>query len=157
MCLQDTIAHILILHLLILALVVFVILKSWRLKFCRGHLFSNAVKIMLFILGVQYYVPMKLCRTAGSIHLFKTMWTWTPENIKLKQNWIWNVTELDWEEIIVTLNGNNINLPNLVAMKFRVKFKIRHIVKENPCLFNIMLKQGITWFTVASNNCQETV
>ena len=26
---------------------------------------------MLFISDVQYYVPKKLCKTAGSIHLFK--------------------------------------------------------------------------------------
>ena len=39
----------------------------------RGHLFSNAVKVMLLISDAQYYVPVKLCRTAGSIHLFKLM------------------------------------------------------------------------------------
>ena len=30
-------------------------------KLCRGHMFSNAVKIMIFIADVQYYIPMKLC------------------------------------------------------------------------------------------------
>ena len=52
-------------------LVIFVVLHSRKLKLCRGHLFSNAVKIMLFISDIQYYVPIKLCKTAGSIHLFK--------------------------------------------------------------------------------------
>ena len=57
-----------------LGLVFFVILKWFR-----GHLFSNAVKIMLFISDVQYYVQIKLCRMAESIHLFKVMGTLTPE------------------------------------------------------------------------------
>ena len=35
-----------------------------KLKLFSGHLFSNAVKIMLFILDAQHYVPIKLCRTA---------------------------------------------------------------------------------------------
>ena len=26
---------------------------------------------MLFISDIQYYIPVKLCKTAGSIHLFK--------------------------------------------------------------------------------------
>ena len=52
-------------------LVMFAVLHPRKLKLCRGCLFSNAVKIMLFILDVQYYVPIKLCKTAGSIHLFK--------------------------------------------------------------------------------------
>ena len=43
-------------------------------------MFSNAVKIMIFISDVQYYVPIKLCETAGSIHLFNIT---KPENVKL--------------------------------------------------------------------------
>ena len=42
-----------------------------RVKICRGQLLSNVVKILLFISDVQYYVPVKLCKTASSIHLFK--------------------------------------------------------------------------------------
>ena len=62
---------ILALSIVIIGLVIFTILKVRRIKLCRGQLFSNIVKIMLFISDVQYYVPVKLCRTAGSIHLFK--------------------------------------------------------------------------------------
>ena len=40
-------------------------------RFCKGHRFSNAEKIMIFISDVQNYVPIKLCKTVGSIHLFK--------------------------------------------------------------------------------------
>ena len=75
---------ILVLSVSIFGLVIFVILKSRNLKLCLGYLFSNAVKIMLFISDAQYYVPKKLCRTAGTIHLFKIMGTLTPENIKLQ-------------------------------------------------------------------------
>ena len=28
-------------------------------------MYSNAVKIMIFISDIQYYVPIKLCKTAG--------------------------------------------------------------------------------------------
>ena len=38
-----------------------------RINLCRGQLFSNVVKIMLFISDIQYYIPVKLCKTAGSI------------------------------------------------------------------------------------------
>ena len=68
----------------IFGLVIFAVLHSRKLKLCRGHLFSNAVKIMLFISDVQYYVPIKLCKTAGSIHLFKITGTIVPEKVKLK-------------------------------------------------------------------------
>ena len=94
---------------------------------------------------------------AGSIYLFKIMGTLTPENVKLKWNLIWDIIELDWKEVNVTLNGNKINLPKLVTIKFWNKFKIRQTVKREPLPFHIMLKQGLTWFTLASNNPPETV
>ena len=81
---------------------------------------------------------------AGRIHLFKIMGTLTPENVKFKRNIFWNVIELDWKEFNMTLNGNKINLPKSVTIKFRGKFKIRCIVKREPLLFHIMLKQGLT-------------
>ena len=55
--------------ILILSIVMIGVLK--RIKLCRGQLFSNIAKIMLFISDIQYYGPVKLCKTAGSIHLFK--------------------------------------------------------------------------------------
>ena len=70
------------LSLFILGIVIFIILKLRNLKLFRRHLFSNAVKIMLFISDAQYYVPIKLCRAAGSIYLFKIIRN--PENVKLK-------------------------------------------------------------------------
>ena len=51
---------ILMLHRLLLGLIIFVIIQLRKLKLFRGHLFSNTVKIMLFVLDTKYYVPMKL-------------------------------------------------------------------------------------------------
>ena len=53
-------------------------------------MFSNAVKIMIFISDVQNYIPIKLCKTAGSIHLFKIAGTLKAENIKLNKKYIWD-------------------------------------------------------------------
>ena len=75
--------------------VLYAVLHSRKFKMCRGCLFSNAVKIMLFISDVQCYVPLKLCKTVGSIHLFKITGMLTPENVKLKWNYIWHIIEMD--------------------------------------------------------------
>ena len=57
--------------LTILSLMIVMFLHYRKSRFCKGHRFSNAVKIMIFISDVQNHVPIKLCKTAGSIHLFK--------------------------------------------------------------------------------------
>ena len=75
------------LSLSILGIIIFIILNTRKLKLLREYLLSNAVKIMLFISDAQYYVPVKLCRTAGSIHLFKITGKLTPEHIKSKKKY----------------------------------------------------------------------
>ena len=73
----------------------------------------NVVKIMLFISDIQYYVPVKLCKTAGIIHLFKITGVLTPDKVKLNKHYIWDILEVDWKEVTVTFNGKVINLQNL--------------------------------------------
>ena len=132
------------------------ILHSIKPKFCRGCTFSNAVKIMVFISDVQNYIPIKLCKTAGSIHLFKITGMLKAENIKLNTNYIWDTLEIDWKEVTVTFNDNKINLPRVVTIKLQDKMKVRHMMKREALLFHLMLKQGITWFTLAAGT-QESV
>ena len=74
------------------------ILHYRKSKFCKGHTFSNIVKIMIFISDVQNYIPIKLCITAGSIHLFKITGMLKTENIKLNKNYIWDMLEIDWKK-----------------------------------------------------------
>ena len=74
---------ILALSIVIIGLVVFAILQVRRIKLYRGQLFLNVVKIMLFISDVQYYIPVKLCKMAGSIHLFKITGKLMIDKVKL--------------------------------------------------------------------------
>ena len=59
---------------------------------------------MLFISDIQYYVPVKLCRTAGSIHLFQITGRLTIDKVRLDKHYVWDILEIDWSEIKVTFN-----------------------------------------------------
>ena len=78
------------------------------------------------------------------------------ENIKLNKNYIWDRIEIDWKEVTVTFNENKINLPRVVTIKLQDKFKVRCLMKREHLLFHLMLKQGITRYTLATG-MQETV
>ena len=132
------------------------ILHYRKSKLCRGHMFSNAVKIMIFISDVQNYIPIKLCKTSGSIHLFKITGTLKLENIKLNKNYIRDTLEVDWKEVTVTFNDNKINLSRVVTIKLQDIIKVRCLMKREPLFFHLMLKQGVMWFTLAAST-QETV
>ena len=118
----------------------------------KGHLFSNVTKLMLFISNTTTYVPIKLCRIAGSIHLFRIRGRLTIENVRFKRNWIWDVLEIDWKDISMTLNGNEINLPSSVVIPLRDKFRARKLIRRQPLFFHMMLRQGKTWFTLEHND-----
>ena len=134
--------------LTILSLLIVTFLHYRKSRLCKGQKFSNAVKIMLFISDVQNYVPIKLCKTAGSIHLFKIKGMLKPKDVKLNKNYLWDTLEIDWKEVTVTFNDNKINLPGIVVVRLHDKIKVRRLMNREPLLFHMMIKQGITWFTL---------
>ena len=71
--------------LTLLSMAIVILLHYRKSKFCRGHRFSNIVKIVLFISDVQHYIPIKLCKTSGSLHLFKITGTYNIRRYKSKQ------------------------------------------------------------------------
>ena len=87
------IGKLLIIQLGIIYLVTNKIKKSSLFK---GHLFSNMTNVMLSISNTRSYVPIKLCKIAGSIHLFRIRGRLTMEHVRFKRNWIWDVLEIDW-------------------------------------------------------------
>ena len=139
---------ILALSIAIIGLVIFTILQVRRIKLCRGQLFLNIVKIMFFISNIQYYVPIKLCKTADSIHLFKITGKLTSDKVKLNKHYIWDILDVDWSEVKVTFNGKVINLPKSITVKLWDKFKVRHMMGSQSILFHLIFKQAFNWFTL---------
>ena len=138
------------LSIILLCVLFLTIEKLYRMPIFRKYHYSNTIKIMLFISDIKSYVHLKLCKTSGSIHLFKLTGSINKENITLQKNTLWDIMEIDWRPVTITLSGNVINLPGSVIIPFRDKFKIRWIIKSRPLLLHLMLKQGQTWYPLSS-------
>ena len=111
-----TLAHVGII-LTVLSMIFVMFLHYRRSRLCRGYRFSNATKIMLFISDVQNYIPIKLCRTSASIHLFKIKGTLKSKNIKLNRNYLWETLEINSNKIKITFHDNKIDLAKKVTIK----------------------------------------
>ena len=72
------------------------------------------------------------------------------ENITLHKNTLWDIMEIDWRPVTITLNGNIINLSGSVIIPFRDKFKIGWMMKSRPLLLHLRLKQGQTWYPLSN-------
>ena len=122
--------------------------KIRKSSFFKGHLFSNNTKILLYVSNTHSYVPIKLCRVARSIHLFRIKGRLNLENVKLKKNWIWDVLEIDWSNASITLHNDEIDLPSSVIIPFKERYTARRLLRKHPLLFYAMLIQGKTWFSL---------
>ena len=87
-----------ILVIINLAIVILMALAKLRKsRIFKGRLFSNTIKVKLFVGDNQCYIPLHLKKMTGSVHLFKLHGMLIKENLTLKKNWIWDVLEIDWQ------------------------------------------------------------
>ena len=103
---------------------------------------------MLFFLDVKQYIPVKLCKVEGSIHLFQIYGQLTSNQITLERNFIWDVIKIEWEEVFLTLNGAIVQLPISVKIPLRDKCRLRHMMSKRSLLLHIMLRQETSWYAL---------
>ena len=99
------------LTLMIVLLIVHICLTTQRCTIFKQRLYSNTVSIMLFFSDIKQYIPLELCKTAGSIHLFPIYGQLSSDQIVLEKHCLWDMIRINWKEVSVTLNGTIIQMP----------------------------------------------
>ena len=84
------------LSLILLGIMFLTIERVYIIPIFRKHQYSNTIKIMMFFSNINSYVPIKLCKTSGSIHLFKLTGSIQREHVTLHRNKIWDILDIDW-------------------------------------------------------------
>ena len=103
---------------------------------------------MLFFSDIRQYIPVKLRKSAGSIHLFQIYGQLSSDQIVLEKNSLWDMIRINWKEVFVTLNGTMVQMPRSVKVPLRDKYKLRTLMEKHTLLLHIMLKQGTSWYTI---------
>ena len=114
----------------------------------KKRLYSNTVTVLLFFSDVKQYIPVKLCKTAGSIHLFQIYGQLVSDQIILERRYLWDVIRIDWGEVFVTLNGTIIQLPISIKVPLRDKYRLRSLMRKGSLLLHVMLRQGTSWYAL---------
>ena len=150
-CNLELTQMLIILNLVLIVLLILVKLK--KSKVFQGHLFTNIVKIKLFLANTQSYVPLELNSAAGNVHLFKLSGELAVENFTLKKNGILDVLEINWNNTCGTLNDREINLPGTLTISLVYKLKVRKLLMERNSLHvYIMLKQRKSWHNLENEH-----
>ena len=106
------------LSLILLGIMFLIIEKVHKMLIFRKHQYSNTIKVLIFLSNIKSYIPVKLCKTTGSIHLFKLMGSLQRKDIRLHRNKVWDMLEIDWRNVTVMVHGNIITLPGSVIIPF---------------------------------------
>ena len=133
------------------------IAKVRKSRIFKGKLFSNFIKVKLFIADNHCYIPLQLNKLAGSIHLLKLHGILTKENLILRKNWIWDVLEIDWTDVYLLQDHKEINLLVTVAIPLYYKYKLRQLLRhsrKDPLYLYIMLKQRKSWLNLQSTDSE---
>ena len=114
----------------------------------QKKIYSNTVTIMLFFSDVKQYIPVKLCKSAGSIHLFQMYGQLNSDQIVLEKNCLWDMIRINWKEVFVTLNGVILQMPKTVKIPIRDKYRLRKLMDKHSLLLHIMLRHGTSWYSL---------
>ena len=127
------------LTLMIIDPVIYIFVTTQKCTIFRRKLYSNTVSVMLFFSDVKQYIPVKLCKTVGSIHLFQIYRQLTLDQVTLQRKYLWDVIKMGWGEVFVTLNGAKIQLPISVKIPLRDKYMLRYLMRKRTLLLHVML------------------
>ena len=84
------------LSLILLGIMFLTVERVYKMPIFRKHQYSNTIKIMIIFSNIKSYVPIELCKTSGSIHLFKLTGSMQREDVTLHRNEIWDILDIDW-------------------------------------------------------------
>ena len=62
---------------------------------CQRTLVLKHSNSNIIFSDVDQYVPVKLCKIVGNIHLFKILGHLTPDQITLERRLLWDVVQID--------------------------------------------------------------
>ena len=83
------------LTLMIIGLTIYVLATMQKWAIFKRRLYSSTVTVMLFFSDIKQYMPVKLCKTAGGIHLFQIYGQLTQDQITLERKYLGDIIRID--------------------------------------------------------------
>ena len=134
---QDPWVSIAVTLITILGVAVYLYRACSKITFFKGYLFLS---------HECYHVPVKLRELNGLLHTFALSGQLKAQNLQLLKHTLWDTLYIKWLNTTLNMNGKRIDLPKNVNIPLWDKIKVRSIMAHKSVKFNIMIKQGNTWY-----------
>ena len=80
------------------------------------------------------------------LHAFALSGQLKAQNLQMLKHTLWDTLHIKWLSTTLNMNGKRIDLPENVNIPLWDKIKVRSIMAHKSVKFNIMIKQGNTWY-----------
>ena len=130
----------------ILGVIVYLYRTCSKMTFFKGYLYDNVCTVYLFISHDCYHVPLKLRELNGILHTFTLHGQPKAHNMTLIKHSLWDTMHIKWTGSTLNMNDKRIDLPENVNVPLWDKIKVRALMSHDNARYNIMIKQGNTWY-----------
>ena len=130
----------------ILGVIVYLYRTCSKMTFFKGYLYDNVCTVYLFISHDCYHVPFKLRELNGILHTFTLHGQPKAHNMTLIKHSLWDTMHTKWTGSTLNLNNKRIDLPENINVPLWDKIKVRALMSHDNARYNIMIKQGNTWY-----------
>ena len=143
---QDPWVSIAITVVTIVGVVIYLYRTCSKMTFFKGYLYDNVCTVYLFISHDCYHVPLKLRELNGSLHTFTLHGQPKAQNMTLLRHSLWDTLHIKWTGSTLNMNDKRIDLPENINVPLWDKIKVRALMSHDNARYNIMIKQGNTWY-----------
>ena len=143
---QDPWVSIAVTIITILGIIIYIYRVCSKLTFFKGYLHDNVCTVYLFVSQDCYHVPVKLRELNGLLHTFALNGQLRAHNLQLLRHALLDTLHIKWLNTTLNMNSKKVDLPENVNIPLWDKVKVRSILSHKAVKFNIMIRQGNTWY-----------
>ena len=143
---QDPWVSMAITIITIIGVIIYLYRTCSKMTFFKGYLYDNVCTVYLFISHDCYHVPLKLRELNGILHTFSLHGQPKAHKMTLIKHSLWDTMHIKWTGSTLKMNDKRIDLPENINVPLWDKVKVRALMSHNNARYNIMIKQGNTWY-----------
>jgi len=132
----------------ILGVIFWLYAQCHGLTWLRGYKYARACTLYVFLFNNHRYVPIKIRKLAGHMHMYHLSNSMTPDQISYSKNFIWDILHFDWSYVDLRMNSSYVTLPCDVQIPFKDKIKVRRMIAKEDLDIQFMILQGTNWYSL---------
>ena len=126
-----------------------------HLTWLRGYKYSLGCTLYIFLYNSHFYVPLKIKRLTGHMHMYRIENPIAPEKLSFHRHCLWDSYVVNWGSMKLYVNGVSVQMPLSLTVPLRDKIKTRRMMTKDDLDLQFMIKQGANWYNLTDKRTSQ--